>query len=532
MGSMGRLKKITLALSLSSLFAVYLHAATGTVMPSPLFTATDANGTIISGGKLCTYLAGTTTPATTYFDVDLAAGHANANPVIMNSRGQAVVFLVPGQSYKFTLLSAGTTTDCTTGTTQWTQDNVSAVPPSSSNLDITGTAGTGINAGQSVYLSDGSGGLNSGQWYPTNATNPYSSTTGPVGFATATIAQGASGSIRLAGEMTGLSGLSVGSTYYLSASSAGSVTSTAPTGNVRIVGKADSTNSLVMNGNPNQPPVSLSACNGRLTLTTGVPVTTADVTAATTIFFAPYQGNRCALYDGTFWTTRTFSQLSIAVPNTTTQMYDIWLIDNSGTLGLELLAWTNDTTRATALALQDGVLVKSGDATRRYLGSFRTTGVSGQTEDSLVKRFLFNYYNRVVRNQRRQETTASWVYTTNTYRQANGAAANQVESVIGFSEDWLQVTVAVSASNDTASPDVNVAIGDNSTTAAATGSVQGLATPPGAAAANANVTLAASFLQVPAVGYHNFVWLEKSGAAGNTTWRGTTSSGIFATLKD
>src|SRR6185436_9706895 len=39
-------------------------------------------------------------------------------------------------------------------------------------------------------------------------------------------------------------------------------------------------------------------CDGRLTLTSGTPVTTGDVTAATTLYFTPNGGNQIALYTG------------------------------------------------------------------------------------------------------------------------------------------------------------------------------------------------------------------------------------------
>jgi hypothetical protein len=73
------------------------------------------------------------------------------------------------------------------------------------------------------------------------------------------------------------------------------------------------------------------------------------------------------------------ASLSGLTPNTN---YDVLGYNNSGTLALDLVAWTNGTTRATALARQDGVLVKSGATTRRYLGTLRTTGTTGQTEFS------------------------------------------------------------------------------------------------------------------------------------------------------
>lgn len=237
------MKRLLAAIAFVLAIPLLIHGATGTVMPSPLFTGTDQNGTIISGGKLCTYLAGTTTPATTYFDVDLASGHANTNPVILNSRGQAVVFLVPGQSYKFTLLSPGTTTDCTTGTTQWSQDNVAAVPPSAQNLDVQGVAGTGLTAGQVVYLSAGDGGNTAGDWYPASNTNDYSSTLNPIGFVVSNITMGATGTIRMAGIATGLSALVTGTTYYVGTT--GGTTSTLPV-NARRVGVADTTTTLVM----------------------------------------------------------------------------------------------------------------------------------------------------------------------------------------------------------------------------------------------------------------------------------------------
>ncbi len=307
------MKKLAFVLALALCLVPSLRGATGTVMPSPLFTATDQNGTIINAGKLCTYLAGTTTPATTYFDVDLASGHANPNPVIMNARGQAVVFLVPGQSYKFTLLSAGTTTDCSTGATQWTQDNVAAVPPSASNLDITGVAGTGLTAGQTVYLSDGSGALNAGQWYPASNANPYSSTLPAVGFVVSNVLAGASGTIRLSGQMTSLSALVVGTTYYIG-STVGSTTATLPV-NARRMGMADTTSSMVMAfGNNGRETVVRNTDNG--TVNDWAPTTVSgptEILVATsgpgleiTGIAAGYDGQRIRIVNSTTGGTISF----------------------------------------------------------------------------------------------------------------------------------------------------------------------------------------------------------------------------------
>lgn len=255
---------------------------------------------------------------------------------------------------------------------------------------------------------------------------------------------------------------------------------------------------------------------GRLTLLTGNPIPTGDVTAATTLYFTPFRGNQIDLYTGTTWQRLTFSQVSIAIPASTSQMYDVWGIISSGSLALELLAWTNDTTRATALTTQDGVYVKSGDATRRYLGSFRTTGVSGQSEDSILNRLCWNYYNRFQRKVKATDSTTSWTYTTAAWRQANGNTANQVNYVSGVAENINDIKVQAGFSNSSASINASVSIGVSSTTVNSA-DVYGFTT----AGAGGGGLTHANVLHTPAVGYVSYVWLEQSAASGTTTWYGT-----------
>lgn len=57
---------------------------------SPKFKEWDSNGDPLSGGKVYTYESGATTPKTTYSDRALSS--ANANPVILDSRGEAAIF--------------------------------------------------------------------------------------------------------------------------------------------------------------------------------------------------------------------------------------------------------------------------------------------------------------------------------------------------------------------------------------------------------------------------------------------------------
>lgn len=393
-----RNRLIALASILLLCLGVQGSAATGTLMPSPFQTLLDANGNPVSNGKVCTYVAGTTTPATTYTDVGLLV--ANANPIRTDPSGRFVVYLTPGASYKFVYQDSSGTVGICDGASIKTVDNVLAVPSTAN------------------------------------------------------------------------------------------------------------------------PTTDLSIVNLRLSLTSGTAVTPSDVTAATTIYAVLYQGNRIALYDGATWNLRALAANSpITVPATTSTMYDVFCYDNNTVPTFETLAWTNDTTRATVLTTQDGVLAKSGDATRRYLGSFRTTTVSGQTESSDAKRYLWNYYNRVPLSLKRYETTSSWTYTTATVRQANGAVANQVEVVIGIAEVALDVSLTTMMANTNASVFTGSGIGEDSTTTYAAGAIVV------SALAGAYTPSTSRLVKYPAIGRHFYSWNEYSQATGTTTWLGANVSG-------
>jgi hypothetical protein len=180
--------------------------------------------------------------------------------------------------------------------------------------------------------------------------------------------------------------------------------------------------------------------NGRLTLESGEPVSTTDQTAKTTLYFTPYKGNQIALYNGTAWGIHSFSELSLSLSGYTADTnYDIFVYDNSGTLTLESTAWTDGTTRATALDTQNGVYVKSGATTRRYLGTIRTTATTGQCEDSEDRRFVFNYYNQTRRKIQSTigSPTGNHTYTTATWRSyynSTTVGTTRNEFVIGIDQ--------------------------------------------------------------------------------------------------
>lgn len=272
-----------------------------------------------------------------------------------------------------------------------------------------------------------------------------------------------------------------------------------------------------------------SLCEGRLTLTSGTAVTTSDVTAATTVYFTPYQGNQIFLYSGTAWQMVTFSEVSVAVPATMTTPFDIFGYNNSGSLALETANWTDDSTRATALTLQNGIYVKTGAATRRYLGTARTTGVSGETEDSLSSRLLWNYCNRVKRSIEVKEATGSWTYTTNTWRSANNSNSNRIQWVVGLAGSLVNLKLHGSGRADTLD-DMAISIGSDSTSAR-NANVLGMY---GSYGNDNDMYMMASLDTYPTAGFHYYQWLEIStkGGGGTVTFYGTTHgiSGIGGTV--
>jgi hypothetical protein len=246
-------------------------------------------------------------------------------------------------------------------------------------------------------------------------------------------------------------------------------------------------------------------CEGRLTLESGVPVSVADQTAKTSVFFTPHRGNRVGLYDGTRWHVRPFTQLTGALGTLVAdKLYDWFIWDNAGVPTLELgPVWTgsgqaitgatnatpivitanahglangdevyisgvggntaangtwivaNQTTntfeltgsvgngaytsggyfsaRAASgrLVLQDGIPVRTAQATRRHLGTMRTTATT-TTEDSLVKRFLWNRYNQALRRMVVPVVSDSHAYATGTYREwNNGTNSTRLQLVTG-----------------------------------------------------------------------------------------------------
>ena len=91
----------------------------------------DANGDPLSGGKLYTYLTGTSTSKATYSD---SGGTLNANPVILDAEGYTDVWLDNDADYRFRLENSA-------GVLQWQRDDISPTGAASGDSTILGNSG-------------------------------------------------------------------------------------------------------------------------------------------------------------------------------------------------------------------------------------------------------------------------------------------------------------------------------------------------------------------------------------------------------
>jgi hypothetical protein len=178
------------------------------------------------------------------------------------------------------------------------------------------------------------------------------------------------------------------------------------------------------------------AC-GRLTYDSANPVSLSDITAATTLYYLPCNGNHITL-----WNSNISDYEDILLPNAgyslslasypLNTVYDVFIQNNlNGTASLGLgTAWSGNNTRATALmGPTAGMLFQGGNQNWRYVGTLYIYGTAGHGTDSSTARLLWNAYNQVPRKIKFQYTGAtSWNFTVANgviiYRAVNGDDAN------------------------------------------------------------------------------------------------------------
>lgn len=447
------------------------------------------------GGQLFFYAAGTTTKTSAFTDNTASASHTN--PIVLDSGGNipngAEIWFTSGQTYKAVFAPANDTDPPTSP--YWIRDNLPGINDVTTQEWVAGPTPTFVNASTFTMAADQTGTFTTGRRlrFQVTAATVYGT------LANAVFALGSTSAFIRADTSTWLDGGLTAVSY-----------------------------ALLSANHPSLPQAFVNAepliC-ARISLSSSLPVSTSDITAATALWLLPYKGNVIDIYDGSAnWNRFPIAAMSTAVPNTSNTVYDLTAFNSSGIIRLSSTPWTNDTSRAVGLTQQQGVDVLTGALGHLYLATYRTTGVAGQTESSVIKRYVYNAYNQKQLPMVRNETTDSWVAATSAIvRQANNNSSNQLDFVIGLPETPAYAQVVASGRSQATGENMTVSIGLDSTLSQAANSIAHLGGQFNGG--QGQMTLAAIFNGHTGIGRHRLTWLESNNGT-TATWYGDNGGGL------
>lgn len=584
-------------------------APAATLLPTGEVTFFDNNGNPLAAGKVYFYVPTTLTPKDTW--QNSAGSVLNANPVVLDSAGRAIIY--GSGSYRqivkdslgntiWDQVTADTasTTSIAWGGTSSGSANVQTVVASTyvatagnKLLFIAGFSNTSSltvnpNAAGAVAVlkntTSGPAALTGGEVTSGNLieldydgtqfviidpaetpvagaiTNLASATTTSLGTitshnafitGTATITSFGSAAdvsyplyfIRFQGALT----LTYNATSLITP---GSLNITTSAGDNALVEYLGSGNWRVRGYNYANPPW-VPPPQGRLTLTTGVPVMIADVTTTSLVYYTPYVGNQLPIYNGTTFTPQTFSEMTLTLNNPNhviNSNYDVFAAQNAAvTTVCTGPAWTSDTGRGTGAATTQlsrvlGLWTNTVSMTCRnnattftvaagfgtYLGTFRTTGTVADTiwtaapaaaaGGGNARLYLWNAYNRVPTTATSKDSTDAWSYAAATWRAANALGTGsglltRVSAVFGLNEDAVSVryNAAMILSGSTAATGVGLDVTNAYT--GTSGAMSNASTPSGLS------TQQSSYDGQQGLGLHFFSAVEIA-VSGTTSFHG------------
>jgi hypothetical protein len=266
-------------------------------------------------------------------------------------------------------------------------------------------------------------------------------------------------------------------------------------GNLTVSGNATipAGTALVVGGVLTEP-------QGYLTPTSGTPIITSDASAATSVWYEPFRGNRVPLITGGVLHLRTFTALELALNNpnhVASTLYDVfldwdgaavrigtgpaWQTSTAGSGARGTGAGTTEIERSSVHGLwvnAEDVSARNGSSTYTieageglYVGSIFIDSSAGHVTCHRAwgqsrKWSVWNAFNRQTLYLKGGDSTASWSYDDTTIRPANNASANSLSVFCGLADEPIQLGYGQFIRDD-GGPDslFYVGIGWNSTTA-------------------------------------------------------------------
>lgn len=192
----------------------------------------------------------------------------------------------------------------------------------------------------------------------------------------------------------------------------------------------------------NVPPPDNSVCDLIVSPSGSDPHMMTDLSGATSVYVHQFGGNRISLWDATanIWRIINFNITGISLAGKAAgTCHTLFGYLNNGALALELMQWADYQTYA-PLAWSDGVWVKNGDKTRRFLGAVAIDTTAGTTAwvtnngqaggnpgaagGKVAKLLVYSHYNKRPVRLVTCDTTSSWTYGTASWRKANAQAGH------------------------------------------------------------------------------------------------------------
>jgi hypothetical protein len=326
-------------------------------------------------------------------------------------------------------------------------------------------------------------------------------------------------------------------------------------GTALMVNGAADANSLMLNAL--QVPL---PAGGRLTLTSNTPVMTADVTGATTLYYADYNSDLVPVYNGTNWVEYSLSgQLSLALDSNSAHTgyqqsgnnFDLFVGLNSGTLELCTgPAWSSNSSRGTGagttqLQMLNGIWTNENSMTCRFgnsssntftcaanqctfVGSMRATA-NGQSTVKCIPSAaaggtapvigISNAYNQVPISCIDMDSTNPWTYAASAFRAANNSTSNSIGWISALAQGPIVLSYTNTNSNSTVGNITYIGVSqiDNS----ASVSRDALMSAPTGTTADNWQQSSINFSSYPVLGYHTYYAVESCGG-------GTCSYGLGA----
>ena len=499
------------------------------ILPVCLDRVLDSNGDPVSGAKVYVYDAGTTNEKNVYTDDDLTT--AAANPIIADSGGYLVGRYIGTGAYKLVITDSADVTIKTEDnlpgaldTSSFASDEATPVTPV-----ITKTAAYTVlstDQGKVIAADPTGGGFTITLPSAVTVGDDWRITIKHTGTANA-VTVSATGGQTIDGDTSFALNYQHEAITIVSDGADWQVSETA---------------------RYHQQRLSVTP-QGRLTLTSGTPVLAADVAPATTVYYTPYNGDLLPFYDGNRFIVEQFTELSLTLvsQHEADGIYDVfafldgttqrigtgpkWSNVSAGSGARGTGASTTELERAAGLWLnKESITLRNGTSTysvsanrATYLGSILMDGTAGQVSCHVSygqarKWGVWNAFNRKPIVMKAGDGTASWAYTTATYRAANGSSDNSLTVFAGLEEENITLDLLSVVKNTSEGTELRNGIGWNSTSAIS--GTPGLGSPTGL---TADMTLGARYQAPPDLGKNVVTALEYSAAAGTSTWSGTES---------